>query len=131
MFYAKFAEDNKSIEMRLDPPPAGEEDAFVVVQDDSLYGKRLVKLKTKVREFTEKEYAEEQQAADKSYKKIVIDNMVRYKLNATQHLALPDYFEALSDSDKEKIKNYRDSLREVKNQPGYPEEVIFPDELNI
>lgn len=131
MFYAKFDEDNKSVQLRLDPPPEWEEGDFVVVQDDSLYGKRLVKMKTKVREFSEKEYAQERDALDKAHKKIVIDNMVREKLKRSESLVLPDYYEGLSSKDKAKVKAYRDALRAVEKQAGYPEEVVFPDEIDV
>jgi hypothetical protein len=126
MIYVKFDDKNISTEMRLDPPPSGEE-GFVSVSDDSLFGKRLVKLKNKVREFTDKEYAEEAEALSKKQKAIVVDNMIRSLLNASQHLALPDYYDGLPASEQKRIKTYRDALRAVKDQPGYPEKVTFPE----
>lgn len=126
MIYVKFDEKNISIEMRTDPPPEGEKD-FVSVSDDSLFGKRLIKVKNKVREFTAKEYAEEEAAISKKQKAIVIDNMVRSLLNASQHLALPDYYESLPVAEQKRIKAYRDALRAIKEQPGYPEKVDFPE----
>lgn len=129
MFYVKFDAENKSVEMRLDPPLMGEESSFVLVQDDALFGKRLIALASGVREFTEAEYADEAQQLDRAHKAIVIDNMVRSLLNETQHLALPDYFDGLPAAKKKAIKGYRDALRAVKSQPGYPDDVTFPEPL--
>ena len=117
--------------MRLDPPPSGEESVFQSVEDDSLFGKRLIRSKNKVREFTEKEYAEEKRLLDQRNKAFVVDNMVQSKLNATRDLVLPDYFDSLPEATKKEIKDYRDALRAVKYQQTYPEKVIFPDELKL
>jgi hypothetical protein len=130
MIYVKFGEDNKSVEMRIEVSDEEKGD-FVAVSDDSLFGKRLVKLKNKVREFTQKEYDEEAAAADKRYKAIVIDNMARSLLKETAYLVEPDFYESLSDENKATVKTYRDALRNISAQAKYPEFVEFPDKPNI
>jgi hypothetical protein len=130
MIYVKFGEDNKSVEMRTDVPDEEKGD-YVVVSDDSLFGKRLIKLKNKVREFTQKEYDEEAAAADKRYKAVIIDNMARSLLKETAYLVEPDFYESLSDENKATVKTYRDALRNIGAQEKYPEFVEFPDKPNI
>lgn len=130
MLYVKFGEDNKSVEMRTDVSEAEKGD-YVAVSDDSLFGKRLVKLKNKVREFTQKEYDEEAAAADTRYKAMVIDNMARSLLKETSYLVEPDFYESLSDEKKATVKTYRDALRNISSQEKYPEFVEFPDKPNI
>lgn len=130
MFYVKFDENNTSVEMRTDVPDEEKGD-YVAVSDDSLFGKRLAKVKTKVREFTAKEYADEAAAADKRGKSIVIDNMARALLRETANLVEPDFYEGLTDEQKAEVKAYRDALRNISKQEKYPEYVEFPDKPNI
>lgn len=126
MIYVKFGEDKKSVEMRTDLPN-GELGDYVAVSDDSLFGKRLIKTKTKVREFTEKEYAEEATAIDKHQKAIVIDNTARALLAETAYFVEPDFYEDLSEDKKALVKQYRNALRNISTQEKYPEFVEFPE----
>lgn len=130
MIYVKFGEDNTSVEMRTDVSDEEKGD-YVAVSDDSLFGKRLVKTKTKVREFTAKEYADEAAAADKRGKSIVIDNMARALLRETANLVEPDFYEGLTAEQKAEVKAYRDALRNISNQEKYPEYVEFPEKPNL
>jgi hypothetical protein len=130
MIYVKFGEDNTSVEMRADVSEEEKGD-YVALSDDSLFGKRLVKTKTKVREFTAKEYADEAAAIDKRHKGIVIDNMARALLRETAHLVEPDFYGALTAEQKAEVKAYRDALRNIGKQDKYPEYVEFPDKPNI
>jgi hypothetical protein len=130
MIYVKFGEDNTSVEMRTDVSDE-EKGGYVALSDDSLFGKRLVKTKTKVREFTAKEYADEAAAADKRGKSIVIDNMARALLRETAHLVEPDFYEGLAAEQKAEVKAYRDALRNISNQEKYPEYVEFPEKPNL
>ena len=126
MIYVKFGEDKKSVEMRTDLPN-GELGDYVALPDDSLFGKRLIKTKTKVREFTEKEYAEEATAIDKRQKAIVIDNTARDLLAETAYFVEPDFYEDLSEDKKALVKQYRNALRNISTQEKYPEFVEFPE----
>ena len=126
MIYVKFGEDKKSVEMRTDLPN-GELGDYVALPDDSLFGKRLIKTKTKVREFTEKEYAEEAKAIDKRQKAIVIDNTARALLAETAYFVEPDFYEDLSEDKKALVKQYRNALRNISTQEKYPEFVEFPE----
>lgn len=130
MIYVKFGEDNKSVEMRTTVSDEEKGD-YVSVSDDSLFGKRLIKLKNKVREFTPKEYDEEAAASDVRYKAMVIDNMARSLLKETSYLVEPDFYEGLSGENKAAVKIYRDALRNISAQEKYPEFVEFPDKPNI
>jgi hypothetical protein len=130
MIYVKFKEDNTSAEMRMDVPDE-EKSGYVAVADNSLFGKRLIKTKTKVREFTAKEYADEAVAAEKRGKGIVIDNMAKSFLRDTAYLVEPDFYEDLTVSQRAEVKAYRDALRNISRQEQYPEYVEFPEKPNF
>lgn len=130
MIYVKFGEDNTSAEMRTDVPDE-EKSGYVAVTDNSLFGKRLVKTKTKVREFTAKEYADEAVATEKRGKGIVIDNMAKSFLRDTAYLVEPDFYEDLTVSQRAEVKAYRDALRNISRQEQYPEYVEFPEKPNL
>ena len=47
------------------------------------------------------------------------------KIAATDYLAMPDY--PLSDEDKAAVMAYRQALRDVPTQDGFPREVVWPE----
>ncbi len=47
------------------------------------------------------------------------------KIAATDYLAMPDY--PLSDGDRVKVFAYRQALRDVPTQEGFPREVVWPE----
>ena len=127
MIYVKFDVNNKSIEMRTDPPAVGEESDYLETSNDALFGKRLIRAGSEVREFTEVEYAEEATAIDQKQKAMVIDNMAREMLKQSNELIGPDLYEDLSKDKKAAVKKYREALRDINKQETYPEYVEFPD----
>ena len=46
-------------------------------------------------------------------------------LSATDYLLQPDY--PISDTDREAVKAYRQALRDITKQEGFPENVVWPD----
>lgn len=126
MIYVKFDDNNKSTEMRIDLDSVDPND-YTHVEDNTLFGKRLVKLDNGVREFTEVEYAEEAAAIDQKQKAVVIDNMAREMLKQSNELIGPDLYEDLSKDKKAAVKKYREALRDINKQETYPEYVEFPD----
>ncbi len=126
MIYVKFDTGNKSIEMRLDAPTENVGD-YVEVADDTLFGKRLVKTKTKIREFTEKEYDDEFAAVDFAHKAGTIDNMAREMLKTSYEAVPQDVYADLAVNKKTALKKYRDALRDINKQEKYPEFVEFPE----
>ena len=130
MIYVKFDKDNKSVEMRTDPPADNAKD-YIEVADDTLFGKRLIKTKNKVREFNQKELDAEAEELDRKYKAIVIDNTARKLLDASSDLVAPDFYEGLSEDKKAAVKQYRDALRNISKQEKYPEYVEFPDKPKV
>lgn len=130
MIYVKFNKDNKSVEMRLDLLVENAKD-YVEVADNTLFGKRLIKTKTKIREFTQKEYDDELAAIDLANKAETINNMVRKMLNMSYEEIPPDVYDELTADKKAAVKTYRDALREVNKQKKYPEYVEFPDKPKV
>lgn len=51
------------------------------------------------------------------------------KIAETDYLAMPDY--PLSDGDRVKVFAYRQALRDVPTQEGFPREVVWPSEPKI
>lgn len=47
------------------------------------------------------------------------------RIAATDYLAMPDY--PLSDEDKAAVMAYRQALRDVPTQDGFPREVVWPE----
>lgn len=47
------------------------------------------------------------------------------KIAATDYLAMPDY--PLSEEDRAVVMNYRQALRDVPAQEGFPREVVWPE----
>ena len=116
--------------MRTDPPAENAGD-YVEVADDTLFGKRLVKTKTKIREFTQKEYDEEFEAIDRAHKAGTIDNMAREMLKTSYEDIPQDVYDELATDKKAVLKKYRDALRDINKQAKYPEFVEFPDKPTI
>ena len=127
MIYVKFDADNKSIEMRTEVDSV-EQINYTHVEDNTLFGKRLLKLDNGVREITQAEYDAEAAAIDRKQKAMVIDNMAREMLKQSNELIGPDLYEDLSTNKKAAVKKYRAALRGINRQETYPEFVEFPDE---
>ena len=126
MIYVKFDDNNISTEMRIDLDSVDPND-YMHVEDNTLFGKRLVKLDDGVREFTQDEYDAEAAAIDRKQKAMVIDNMAREMLKQSNELIGPDLYEDLSTGKKAAVKKYREALRDINTQETYPEYVEFPD----
>lgn len=126
MIYVKFDTNNISTEMRIDLDSVDPND-YTHVEDNTLFGKRLVKLENGVREFTQAEYDDEATAIDRKQKAMVIDNMAREMLKQSNELIGPDLYEDLSKDKKAAVKKYREALRDINKQETYPEYVEFPD----
>ncbi len=50
------------------------------------------------------------------------------KIAATDYLAMPDY--ALSEEERAAVTSYRQALRDIPMQEGFPREVVWPEEPN-
>lgn len=72
-----------------------------------------------------KEYPESLKKADLQ----ILKNKVRFirdeRLAKTDYLIMPDY--KINDTDKESVLEYRQALRDVPQQEGFPENVIWPE----
>lgn len=126
MIYVQFNDKNVSTVMRIDVP-TDEAGDYTQVADDSLFGKRLLKLKNKVREFTQAEYAAEATEMERKNKAVVIDNMARELLKQSSSLVEPDVYETYTADQQAAVKQYRDALRDINKQDKYPEHVDFPE----
>ena len=46
-------------------------------------------------------------------------------LSETDYLMMPDY--PMSDADRDALRAYRQALRDIPEQPGFPDEVAWPE----
>ena len=46
-------------------------------------------------------------------------------LSATDYMMMPDY--PISDTDRDALRAYRQALRDIPEQPGFPDEVAWPE----
>ena len=51
------------------------------------------------------------------------------KLRATDYAVLPDY--PLSDSERDEVTTYRQALRDVPQQAGFPDDVTWPEKPSV
>ena len=123
MIYVKFDQDNKSCEMTYTKT---EVDGYVEL-DDSFMGKRLIKVKGKVREFTEDEIQKEFDDFVKKNAEIVNrlkrDNLLKEADNLTQM----DVWEKYTQKQKDEVSEYKQALRDLPLQKGFPIDVTFPE----
>ena len=65
--------------------------------------------------------------------RVLLSRDIVYKRNSllsqTDYLMNPDY--PISDSKKEELRVYRQSLRDITDQKGYPENVVWPEMPHI
>lgn len=51
------------------------------------------------------------------------------RILATDYLLMPDY--PISDTDREAVKAYRQALRDITKQDGFPHEVVWPEKPEV
>lgn len=51
------------------------------------------------------------------------------RLTATDYLLMPDY--PISDADREAVKSYRQALRDITKQNGFPIDVVWPEKPEV
>lgn len=122
MIYVKFGLDGKSESMSTAKP---EEGKYVEV-DDALMGKRLTLEKGKARELTESEI--EGEYKDYVAKSATIANRFQRDelLKAADVLTQLDRWDLYTSKQKEALSAYKQALRDVPLQKGFPLEVVWP-----
>ena len=50
-------------------------------------------------------------------------------LSVTDYLMMPDY--PISDTDRDALRAYRQALRDIPEQPGFPDEVAWPEKPEL
>lgn len=122
MIYVKFGTDNKSSQMVNYKP---EEEGFMEL-DDAYMGKRLILVKGKARELTESEI--EGEYKDYVAKSATIANRFQRDelLKAADVLTQLDRWDLYTSKQKEALSAYKQALRDVPLQKGFPLEVVWP-----
>ena len=127
MIYVKFGLDNKATEMTNVQPEDGE---YFELADDFM-GKRLMLAKGKVREFTEKELQAEYEEVAKKATEIEVRHKRDTLLVAADVLSQLDRWDAYSQGQKDSISAYKQALRDIPQQVGFPNEIVWPQEVTL
>jgi len=121
--YVKFSAEGHSIEMTNVNPNSTE---YVELGDDMM-GKHLIKENDSVREMTEAETEDKLKAVATAAMAVSVNNQAEHLLKESEALALPDAWEKYTADQKKEVSTYRDFLRTIKNQKGYPLEITWPE----
>lgn len=123
--YALFNEEGRSVTI-TNLVPEGEESNYFAVPEN-VHGAILVKEGKKIRDLSKKE-------AEELNTKILVEffsKELRAKRNdllvAADKLTQPDRWESYSDAKKKKISAYKQALRDLPKQKGFPKDVTFPE----
>ena len=123
--YATFNSEGRST-IITNVIPVDEESSYFAVPD-SVEGALLVKEGNKIRDLSKAEI--EQQT-----KEILVEffsKQIREKRNgllaSADVLTQPDRWESYSPAQKKKISTYKQALRDITKQKGFPKDVTFPD----
>jgi hypothetical protein len=123
--YAIFDEKGRSIAVS-NAVPEGEESNYHLVPDD-VHGTVVVKDGKKIRELTAKEIeAILSEITAKTLAKEVRAKRDRLLLEADVLTQL-DRWEGYSEAKKKKITAYKQGLRDITKQKGFPTDVTFPE----
>jgi hypothetical protein len=125
--FIKFNEKGHSVEMTNSNPNSTE---YVELGDDFM-GKQLLKSGDTVRVMTELEIEEMLKEASLVAQAIAVKNMANTLLKQSEALALPDAWSSYTDAQKSKVTDYRDFLRKVETQKGFPLEIVWPELPNL
>lgn len=123
MLYVLFNSAGKSVEMTNVKP----ESADYVEVADALMGVPLIKENNNIRPMTEKEIEESLFLERTKLASIAVNTQATHLLTKSENLVLPDAWESYTDAQKAVVKAYRDFLKNIEQQPGFPLEVKWPD----
>jgi hypothetical protein len=127
MIYVKFNSDGKSVEMTNIKPESSE---YIGVSDE-LMGITLKKEGDAIRPMTEQEL-EESLAQERAMMllKVLTDKSVRL-LKDSEYLVMPDAWESYTKEQKDEVISYRNFLKNIDKQEGFPLEIVWPTIPNI
>jgi len=123
MLYVLFNSAGRSVEMTYVKPEITE---YVEVADD-LKGISLIKEGNSIRPMTEKEIEESLFVEKTKLASIAVNTQAVHLLAKSEQLVLPDAWESYTDAQKSQVKSYRDFLKNIEQQPGFPLKVEWPD----
>lgn len=115
---SRTAHDNKMRQI-LQQLVAAEPELYkeVAVNDES--GNKIATTVEEIPQPTEEEKRKKKEAEVRAQRDALIDK--------TDYLLAPDY--PISAKDLEKVKAYRQALRDIPEQKGFPDNVVWPDEV--
>lgn len=123
--YALFNEEGRSTTI-TNVVPEGEESNYFAVPED-VHGVILVKEGKKIRDLSKKETEElNTQMLVEFFSKDVRAKRNRL-LGEADVLTQQDRWESYSDAKKKKISAYKQALRDLPKQKGFPKDVTFPE----
>jgi hypothetical protein len=131
MIYYVRLENNRVVEKTTQN--MSEEQGWLLVSNSEVLQNRIVfwdENTEQLRGATEEELLTEQQQSDQVIAGITVRNQRNVLLEASDNFALVDRWNTFTPTQQQAISNYRQNLRDLTSQPGFPTEVVWP-ELNL
>jgi hypothetical protein len=125
--YVKFNEAGHSVEMTNINPDSSD---FIELADEMM-GKHLKKVGKKVIELTDEEVEDKFLKARIAAETISANNKAKLLLTESESLALPDAWDSYTKIQKSKVTSYRDYLRNIEKQKGFPLDLEWPELPNL
>lgn len=125
--YVKFNDEGHSVEMTNVNPSSTD---YVELGDDMM-GKHLIKQGDSIREMTESEIEDVFKKAMIASQTIAVNNQAEHLLKNSDSLVLPDVWEAYTKEQKELVSAYRNALKNIDKQEGFPLEIVWPEAPNF
>ena len=122
--YATFDEKSRSIAIS-NAVPEGEESNYFLVPDD-VHGTIVVKDGKKIRELNAKEIEAILAEITANTRALEVRSKRNRLLIEADVLTQMDRWEGYSDAKKKKITAYKQGLRDITKQKGFPTDVTFP-----
>jgi hypothetical protein len=121
--YVKFNDEGRSTEMTNVNPNSTE---YVELGDDQM-GKHLLKSGELITELTDEERDALFLKARIASETIGSKNMATLRLKESESLVLPDIWSSYTKAQKATVTKYRDFLRAIESQKGFPSELTWPE----
>lgn len=123
--YATFNLEGRST-ITTNTVPEGEEDQYFPVPDD-VHGALLIKEGDVIRDLSKEELEEQRIKVLVEFYSKEIRAKRNLLLNEADVFTQPDRWESYSDAKKKKISTYKQALRDITKQKGFPKDVTFPE----
>ena len=125
--FVKFNDQGYSIEMTNANPNSTE----YLELSSEVMGKALIKEGDTVRQLTEVELEARLLSERATMTTKVVEAKALTLLKQSEFLSFPDVWSSYTDTQRTDVTFYRDFLRNIKTQQGFPLDIVWPELPNI